>query len=99
MLELLRQVQQSEIAPEHALRLIAEQSKPLAEEPASILQSFARLDHGRSKRTGFPEAVFAEGKTAGQVAAILDDMARNANEAIRVQREDDLASTAIIATR
>jgi pyridinium-3,5-biscarboxylic acid mononucleotide synthase len=35
---------------------------------------FARIDHHRSLRTGAPEVVFAEGKTAEQVAAIVDHM-------------------------
>ncbi len=32
---------------------------------------FARLDHHRALRTGFPEAVFCEGKTPDQVAEII----------------------------
>jgi hypothetical protein len=52
------------------------------DENDAVLQSFANLDHERSKRTGFPEAVFAEGKTSDQVAHILDDMARRVNESI-----------------
>src|SRR5690606_26826527 len=31
---------------------------------------FARLDHGREARNGFPEVVFGEGKTPEQIAAI-----------------------------
>jgi pyridinium-3,5-biscarboxylic acid mononucleotide synthase len=31
---------------------------------------FARIDHGRRDRCGFPEVVFAEGKTAPQIAVI-----------------------------
>jgi hypothetical protein len=46
----------------------------------TILKSFANIDHSRSQRTGFPEAVFGAGKTADQIARILDDMARNFNE-------------------
>jgi len=44
------------------------------------LNSFANLDLNRHKRTGFPEAVFSEGKTPDQIAMILDDMARHFNE-------------------
>ena len=32
---------------------------------------FARLDHGRKKRTGFAEAIFCQNKTAEQVAMIF----------------------------
>ncbi len=34
------------------------------------LESFARLDHDREERRGYPEAVYCEGKTAVQVGAI-----------------------------
>jgi NCAIR mutase (PurE)-related protein len=65
------------------------------------LASFANLDYERSKRTGFPEAVFAEGKTSKQVASILDDMARSVNESMQSSSisNDDYVSTAILATR
>ena len=33
---------------------------------------FARLDHGREARKGFPEVVFGEGKTKRQIAAIAE---------------------------
>ena len=35
---------------------------------------YARIDHSREGRTGLPEAVFAEGKTAEQVVAILQSI-------------------------
>jgi len=65
--------------------------------PDETLQSFANLDHARSKRTGFPEAIFAAGKTALQVASILDDMARNVNDTS--SHETTHVSNAILATR
>ncbi len=37
---------------------------------------FAKLDHHRSLRTGMPEVIFAEGKTAAQVATIFARMAQ-----------------------
>jgi NCAIR mutase (PurE)-related protein len=42
-----------------------------------ILSSFASLDHDRASRTGYPEAVFGQGKTPSQIHLILDSMARN----------------------
>jgi hypothetical protein len=36
---------------------------------------FAKLDHHRALRTGNPEVIFSEGKTAAQVAAIFKRMA------------------------
>ena len=33
---------------------------------------FARVDHDRAARKGFPEVIFGQGKTPGQVAAIAE---------------------------
>ncbi len=38
---------------------------------------FAKVDHHRTLRAGFPEVVLAEGKTAKQVAAIFSRLARH----------------------
>ena len=35
---------------------------------------FARIDHHRALRKGFPEVIFGQGKTAGQILAILERM-------------------------
>jgi len=37
---------------------------------------FAKVDHHRALRTGMPEVIFAESKTAAQVAAIFERMAK-----------------------
>ena len=37
---------------------------------------FAKLDHNRSLRQGFPEVVYCEGKTVEQVAAIMEKLAQ-----------------------
>jgi NCAIR mutase (PurE)-related protein len=36
---------------------------------------FAKIDHARLKRQGFPEVVYCEGKTASQVAGIVKSLA------------------------
>lgn len=38
---------------------------------------FAKIDHHRNKRRGFPEVVLAEGKTSEQVAGIMEALAEN----------------------
>jgi pyridinium-3,5-biscarboxylic acid mononucleotide synthase len=38
---------------------------------------FARIDHHRPLRKGFPEVIFGEGKTASQVVEIMTRMARH----------------------
>lgn len=66
---LLRQVAAGEVSPEEG-----------AAQAASMLTrsvgDFARLDAHRTARTGLPEAVFAEGKNAEQVAAIAAELDR-----------------------
>lgn len=68
-----------------------------------ILSSFANLDHRRASRTGFPEAVFGQGKTPAQIHSILDSMAKNVNELVVAAKAENkvcaASSTAIIATR
>lgn len=65
----------------------------------SVLESFANLDHDRTSRTGFPEAVFAEGKTSEQVALILEAMAGKVNERAREDGHTNDRIRAILATR
>jgi len=79
-------------------RTFLAQSRPTStssKSPSEILESFACLDHSRTQRTGFPEAVFAQGKTARQVATILDDMAENVNKLLK----EGVAQSPILATR
>jgi NCAIR mutase (PurE)-related protein len=54
---------------------------------------FAKLDHHRALRTGMPEVIFAQGKTAAQVAAIFARMAHTGGNvlATRATREMFLA--------
>jgi pyridinium-3,5-biscarboxylic acid mononucleotide synthase len=87
---ILRQVQSGQLSIDQA-------QHRLQTSPDETLQAFANLDHARSKRTGFPEAVFAAGKTAAQVASILDDMARHVND--MSPNDKTAVSTAILATR
>ena len=47
---------------------VIEQLKQL---PFQSLDGYAHLDHHRSIRTGFPEVIFAQGKTSEQVAQIF----------------------------
>lgn len=92
--EILEQVKTGILSPGEAADLIQQKKAS-----TSLLESFANLDHERHRRTGFPEAVFADGKTAEQTLAILDDFARKVNETAK--QEDDLndINKTILATR
>lgn len=61
---LLTQLEQGEISVDQVL----EQLKSL---PYEALDGFANLDHHRNLRTGFPEVIFAQGKSPNQVAEIF----------------------------
>ena len=66
--ELLRDVQTGAVTPEAAQdRLL----QVLRQSPFEDL-GFARVDHHRSIRQGFPEVVFGPGKTPEQIAAIAE---------------------------
>jgi NCAIR mutase (PurE)-related protein len=85
---LLRQVRAGRVAPAAAARRIgAAPVEPLG---------FATLDHHRALRTGFPEVVLAQGKTAGQVVTIARRLyARHG--LVLVTRADEGARAALAA--
>lgn len=64
---LLESVAAGEVNPAAAL----EKLKHFAFEP---VEDFARIDHHRSLRTGFPEVIWGPGKTPEQIAAIMEAM-------------------------
>ncbi len=66
ILKLLEAVQQGRLEPEQAL----ERLKHLPFEDLG----FAKIDHHRLLRQGFPEAVYAPGKTPQQIVAIVRQM-------------------------
>ncbi len=47
-----------------------------------MTDAFARLDHARVERQGFPEVVFASGKTPAQVAAIIHEFTARSSRAL-----------------
>ena len=55
---------------------------------------FARVDHHRDLRQGFPEVVFGPGKTPDQVAAIAERIAAHGHSLL-VTRTDELAFAAV----
>jgi len=50
---------------------VSEALERLRQLPYEDLEGFARLDHHRAMRRGFPEVVFGQGKTPEQVARIM----------------------------
>ncbi len=84
---LLNAIARGDISPETA----AEKLKYLAFEP---IDDFAKIDHHRTLRTGFPEVIFGLGKTPDQIAQIMMTMRDGFADS---QREHP--ATVIMATR
>jgi NCAIR mutase (PurE)-related protein len=64
---LLHAIAQGQIHPEQALQKL----RHLDFEP---VEAFAKIDHHRALRTGFPEAIWGPGKTVAQIISIMERM-------------------------
>lgn len=80
---LLQQVKNGRVNPEQAL-------KKIRLPPVEILNS-ARLDHHRVLRTGLPEAVFGENKTADQLVEILQAMLKRPSVVLATRIDSEKA--------
>jgi NCAIR mutase (PurE)-related protein len=60
---------------------VDEAMEKLRDLPYSDL-GFARIDHHRELRTGYPEIVYCAGKTRDQIMAIFSEMAKHGNNII-----------------
>jgi hypothetical protein len=90
--ELLDEVRNGGLTPEAAhARLL----QFLRHAPYEDL-GFARVDHHRSIRQGFPEVVFGQGKTPGQIAQIAERIV-NSGQNLLVTRTDAAAFAAVAA--
>lgn len=79
MEEILKRLQRGEITVEAAKELLS---------PYENL-GFAKVDHQRKKRQGFPEVIYGEGKTAEQISGIIAAIKAKGDNvlATRVSRE------------
>ncbi|HMG35177.1 MAG TPA: nickel pincer cofactor biosynthesis protein LarB [Blastocatellia bacterium] len=88
--KLLEEVSKGRIDPEAAAR-------KLTALPFENLE-FARVDHHRELRIGFPEVIFGEGKTSEQVAAIAERiLGSSSNLLVSRASADQFAHLAAIA--
>ncbi len=86
---LLRQVAQGDVAPEEAARELAFPFERLSEREEA--PPFARLDHARERRRGFPEVVLGAGKSADQVLAIARALSRRASRTLITRIDEEAA--------
>ena len=82
ILELLEQVSAGALTPDEGL-------KRLKHLPFEDL-GFARVDHHRTLRIGFPEVIFGRGKTPEQITGIVKSLLKQKSN-ILVTRTDDAA--------
>jgi NCAIR mutase (PurE)-related protein len=92
LLALLERVRSGGLTPESAQQSILQY---LRQAPFEDL-GFARIDHHRSVRQGFPEVIFGQGKTPDQIAAVARGIV-NAGHALLVTRADASAYAAVEA--
>jgi len=88
--DLLEQVRQGTIDPGDAHLRLADH---LSESPFEDL-GFARVDHHRAIRQGFPEVIFGQGKTPDHIAAISEQIVARGHTLL-VTRADESAHRAV----
>src|SRR3954447_22392680 len=81
--ELLTRVHRGDLTPAEAESHLADRLRTLPFEDLG----FARVDHHRSLRQGFPEVVFGSGKTPDQIAGIAERIVA-AGHSLLVPRTD-----------
>jgi NCAIR mutase (PurE)-related protein len=73
------------LEPAHAARRAETLLSPTIEN-----LEFARVDHGRARRQGFPEVVFGQGKTPAQIGTIAEAIVRS-GQGLLITRTDPAA--------
>lgn len=63
--------------------------------PPSALSDFAQLDHDRAERRGYAEAVYCEGKTPDQLAAIAADIRQRGSATLFTRATPDQAKAVL----
>ncbi len=80
--QLLAEVAQGQVSPDAAYA----QLKTLQFE---AIDDFAKVDHQRAMRTGFPEVIWGPGKTPEQIAQIMTAMGNHASTIMVTRLDDD----------
>jgi len=85
--QMLQAVADGNVAPQDALA----QLRTLPFEDLG----FARVDHHRALRTGYPETIFCQGKTPAQVVAIAQRLAAAKSVVLATRVEEDTAASLV----
>lgn len=87
---ILKRVASGELAPEAALDALRRAAPALAED-----LGYARVDHDRAARCGFPEVVFCQGKTGDQAAGIAAAILTRAPRVLLTRVADEHVSAVL----
>src|SRR4026208_59800 len=90
--DLLERVHRGELPPCDAEALLADHLRTLPFEDLG----FARVDHHRSLRQGFPEVILGLGTTPAEIARIAERIVARGHTLL-VTRADDAAFAAVLA--
>ncbi len=90
--DLLERVHRGELPPADAEVLLADHMRALPFEDLG----FARVDHHRSLRQGFPEVILGLGKTPAEIASIAERIVAR-GQTLLVTRADPAAYAAVLA--
>lgn len=82
MEEILKQVQQGTLSVDQAKEQLATYEN----------LGFAKVDHHRKQRQGFPETIYGEGKTAEQITAIITAIIKKNNDVLVTRISKDKAA-------
>ena len=82
MEDILKQVQQGKLTIDEAKEQLATYEN----------LGFAKVDHHRKQRQGFPETVYGEGKSAEQIIAIISAISKKNNEVLVTRISKDKAA-------
>lgn len=83
--QLLQAIAQGEISPQEGVERLQHLN-------FESLEDFAKIDHHRQLRTGFPEVIWSQGKTPSQIIQIMNAMRSHGSPLIMTTRlEPDIA--------
>lgn len=85
LLNLLEAIAKGQITPQQGI----EELKHLSFEPVG---DFAKIDHHRNLRTGFPEVIWGPGKTTAQIVEIMLSMQKRSGLIMATRIEPDVAN-------
>ncbi|WNQ12575.1 nickel pincer cofactor biosynthesis protein LarB [Paenibacillus aurantius] len=82
MEHILKLVQEGGLSIDDAKQKLEDLARASVLEEGVADMGFAQLDINREKRTGFPEVIFGEGKTAEQLIAIFQKLVQHADRVL-----------------